>query len=181
MGSEMCIRDRYRSGICVVWTESEDAQAFCELIQQAHLAEPAAIALIYYSSSSFSPQQLIEQFEFLDSDLNYCGCSTCGEISPIGMQERGAVAVLLPKSKFSVLAQSIENVHSAGMNSIAQQASELRVLFDESCDDTNIDNTFAVTLIDGLTYSEESVTAALHRGLGDIPCLLYTSPSPRDS
>lgn len=162
---------KYKSGINVVWTDTDDAQAFCELIQQSHIAEPAAMALIYYSADAISPHHVVEFFQSNGSDLNYCGCSTCGEISPAGMQDCGAVAVLLPASRFTVLAQSIENVHKAGMNSIAQQAAEQRILFEEQCHDASTENTFAVTLIDGLTYSEEAVTAALHRGLGDVPLI----------
>ncbi len=161
----------YKSGINVVWTDTDDAQAFCELIQQSHAAQPSSVVLIYYSAGAISPLYITEFFNQHCSDLNYCGCSTCGEISPGGMHDSGAVAVLLPASHFTVLSQTIENVHTAGMNSIAQQAAEQRVLFEAMCDVKCTQNSFAVTLIDGLTYSEEAVTAALHRGLGDIPLI----------
>lgn len=162
---------QYKSGISVVWTDSDDAQGFCELIQQTHAAEPVAVALIYYSAEAVSPHFVVDYFKSNCSDLNYCGCSTCGEISPGGMQDCGAVAVLLPAVNFTVSMRSIENIHNAGMNSIAQQATEQRILFEEKCDAASAGDCFAVTLIDGLTYSEESVTAALHRGLGDIPLI----------
>jgi len=161
----------YSSGIAVVWTDNDDAQHFCELIQQSHAAQPAAVALIYYSADAVRPDYVVDFFKSNGSDINYCGCSTCGEISPAGMQDSGAVAVLLPASSFTVLMQPIENIHSAGMNSIAQQATDQRMLFEQQCHSTGAENTFAVTFIDGLTYSEESVTAALHRGLGDIPLI----------
>ena len=159
---------QYKSGISVVWTESNDAEGFCELIRQSHQADPAAIALIYYSAEAVSPNYIISYMQSHCDDLSYSGCSTCGEISPEGIQDCGAVAVLLPASKFTALAEPIEDVHRAGMNRIAQQASEQRIKFDELCSTSNAENTFAVTFIDGLTESEEAVTAALHRGLGGI-------------
>ncbi len=160
---------RYESGISVVWTESKDTAAFCELIVEQHARQACDMALIYYSSDALNPQELVDYFSTHCSDLNYCGCSTGGEISPDGMQDCGALAILLPESSFNVQAQPIENIHNVGMNNIAQQAAQQRILFEEAYGSSHIDSTFAITLIDGLTFSEESVTAALHRGLGDIP------------
>ncbi len=162
---------QYESGISVVWTESKDIAAFCELVIEQHARQSCAMALIYYSSGAFNPHQLVDYFSIHCSDLNYCGCSTGGEISPDGMQECGALAILLPASCFNVLSQPIENIHNVGMNNIAQQAAQQRILFETGCEANHIESTFAITLIDGLTYSEESVTAALHRGLGDIPLI----------
>jgi len=162
---------QYDSGIGVVWTESKDTAAFCELVVEQHARQACAMALIYYSSSAINPNDLVDYFSTHCSDLNYCGCSTGGEISPEGMQDCGVLAILLPASSFNVLSQPIENIHNVGMNNIAQQAAQQRILFDEAFGTNQIDSTFAITLIDGLTYSEESVTAALHRGLGDIPLI----------
>lgn len=159
----------YKSGISVVWTESTDAQHFCELIQQTHAADPAAIALIYYSAEAVSPEFIIEFLKSSCPDLRYSGCSTCGEISPEGIQDCGAVAVLLPARQFTVLSHPIENVQKVGMSRIAQEAAEQRILLEERCTDSTAKNTFAITFIDGLSESEEAVTAAMHRGLGDIP------------
>lgn len=159
---------QYKSGIAVVWAGANDTVAFCELIVQQNTADPAAVAIIYYSPEAVSAHEMVDYFSKYSADLNYCGCSTDGEISPEGMQERGALAIMLPANNFSALCRTIESVHTAGMNNIAQQAAEQRILFEELCEVDNTDTCFAVTLIDGLTYSEESVIAALHRGLGDI-------------
>jgi len=160
---------RYNSGIGVVWTESKDTVAFCDLVIEQHAKQTCVMALIYYSSDAVNPHELVDYFSAHCSDLNYCGCSTGGEISPDGMQECGALAILLPESSFNVMSQPIENIRNVGMNNIAQQAAQQRVLFEETYGAFHIDSTFAITLIDGLIGSEESVTAALHRGLGDIP------------
>jgi len=159
---------RYKSGISVVWTETNDTAAFCALVAEQHAGQPCVMALIYYSSDAVNPLELVDYFSVNCSDLNYSGCSTGGEISPEGMQDCGALAILLPASNFNVLSQPIENIHSVGMNNIAQQASQQRLLFEQTYGAHLIDSTFAITLIDGLTYSEESVTAALHQGLADI-------------
>jgi len=162
---------QYQSGISVVWTESKDTIAFCELVVEQHARKTCAVALIYYSPKALNPSELVDYFNTHCNDLNYCGCSTGGEISPEGMQDGGALAILLPKGSFNVLAQPIDNVQNVGMNNIAQQAARQRVLFEETFGAHHFDSTFAITLIDGLTYSEESVTAALHRGLEDIPLI----------
>jgi len=158
----------YKSGVCVVWTDSSNAEAFCRLIAKRHAANPAAVALVYYSSDALNPIEVTSYLAQYCDDLNYCGCSTCGEISPAGMQDAGALAILLPASDFQVLCHPIENVHSAGMSNIAQKAAELRARFEELHQLSHCEQAFAITLIDGLTYSEEAVTVALHRGLGDI-------------
>jgi len=97
-----------------------------------------------------------------------CACATV-LISPEGMHDCGALAIMLPENNFNVMSQAIENIHNVGMSNIAQQATQQRALFEQRYGASHIDSTFAITLIDGLTYSEESVTAALHRGLADIP------------
>ena len=158
----------YKSGVCVVWTDSGDTSAFCQRIAAQHAQNPAALALIYYSSDVLKPQAIVEHLADLCNDLNYSGCSTCGEISPVGMQDAGALAILLPATEFQVICHPINDIHSVGMSNIAQQAAALRLRFEEECELCDIDTMFALTLIDGLTYSEEAVTAALHRGLGDI-------------
>ena len=162
---------RYKSGIGVVWTDTNDTVDFARQICEAHKQQSAAIALIYYSAESVHPTDLVNYLNEHSNNLNYSGCSSCGEVSPGGMQDNGAVAILLPASKFTVLSEPIENVHSVGMNHIAQKAVDQCIAFEDVCKDKAGENTFAVTFIDGLTYSEEAVTAALHSGLGDIPLI----------
>ncbi len=161
----------YRSGICVVWTDSSDCLAFCELIKQQSERMPYVAAFIYYSAHQIPPKELNDTLSQLCPSLVVCGCSTGGEISPDGLQDNGAIAILLPPTNFSVLIDSIEDVHSIGMNNIADKAADQRTRFEHLYGKASMENTFAVLFIDGLTYSEESVTAALHRGLNDIPLI----------
>jgi len=68
-----------------------------------------------------------------------------------------------PKALSEQLSQNL------GMESIAHYASKTRIDFLQSAPGHH--SIFALNMIDGLTYSEELVTAALNRGLDDIPLI----------
>ncbi len=164
-------RRQYQSGITVVWTTGSDTQAFCEQISAECEAQAIAGCTVYYSGRSHDAAEIAGTLQTLQPDLPFYGCSTCGEITPDGMQDFGAIAALLPAKWFEVSIQVIEQVDTLGMHAVSLQASEHKTNFLAKLNTSNTDDLFATLLIDGLTYSEEPVTAALARGLDSIPLI----------
>lgn len=169
--TQLVQRRQYHSGITIVWTTGSDTVAFCQQISRECEKQRIAGCTVYYSSRSHDAAELSAILAAEQPHLPFYGCSTCGEITPDGMQDYGAIAVLLPTKWFEVSIQVIEQVDSLGMHAVSQQASEHKTNFLAQLNTSNTDDIYATLLIDGLTYSEEPVTAALARGLGSIPLI----------
>ncbi len=167
----MIQRQQYQTGITVVWTTSSDTQAFCEQISKECDEQAIASCTVYYSGKSHDPAEIANTLQAAQPDLQFYGCSTCGEITPEGMQDYGAIATLLPAKWFEVSIQVIKQVDTLGMHAVSQQASEHKTNFLAKLGIHKTDDLFATLLIDGLIYSEEPVTAALARGLDSIPLI----------
>lgn len=134
--------------------------------------EPVALAIIWFSPTTHNAAEIAKTLKQMSNKLQYCGCSTSGEVTPDGMQELGFIAVLLPARWFCVKTFAMNNVSNLGMETIARQIADMRGEFlhelPESVDKKQL---FAINLIDGLSYSEETVTLAIDRGLDGIPLI----------
>ncbi|TIR46561.1 MAG: hypothetical protein E5X53_35550, partial [Mesorhizobium sp.] len=101
----------------------------------------------------------------------YAGCSTAGEITPKGLEDGQVMAMLLPSAAFSAASTMVENLSSSGMDEITGEVEALRRSLRSRVGHERADTTFALCLIDGLSYAEEAVTSAIHWGLDDIPLI----------
>src|SRR5262245_51461361 len=86
----------YACGITVVATDAADAGAFVERIA-AHADKCATeFVLVFFSKVLFEAAELVGSFAARAPGLRYGGCSTAGEITPDGLTEGSAVAILFP-------------------------------------------------------------------------------------
>ena len=165
-------RHRYDNGVRALWSPGGDTRMLAEAIARAHRDEPAALAIVWFSRDRLDAHTLADDLSRAlaggTPGLAVCGSSTCGEITPGGLQASGSLAVLLPTARFDVSVSLIERIDTAGMRQIAHQASHARRAFLDGAHRGSAD-TFALTLIDGLTFAEEATTAALQHGLDEIP------------
>jgi len=161
---------RYCSGIQVLWSETADTELLCRSISAKAAEEEIALAVIWFSPSTHRAEDIANHLRRCASQLRYCGCSTSGEVTPDGMQDNGFITILLPARWFTVKTLVLNEVSSLGMESIAHRIMDARADFSNNLP-TNVDNSqlFAINLIDGLSYSEETVTLAIDRGLNGIP------------
>jgi len=162
---------RYQNGVITVWCDSEDTVGFCRAVAEQAKSQPIAIAMIAYSNEAHPPQDICSLLDQHAPTLNYVGCSSCGEVTPTGMQTSGAIATLFPERWFKVTSSIIENIDVTGIDAIAVQAAEQRTTFNTLTNSETNENKFAICLIDGLQISEEAVTSALIRGLGEMPII----------
>ena len=95
------------------------------------------------------------------------GCSTGGEIGPLGYTRNTVVAVGLSSPDFSVSCRLIDHLSERGSE---ETLSTLQNLLDQA--EPQVQGSgryFAVTLFDGFCLREEHVSSAIHAVLGDIP------------
>jgi len=159
----------YASGIRVLWSEAADTLSFSEAMAVHAQDDIWALAFVWFSTTRHNAVTLSEALRKDTPHLNFCGCSTSGEITPDGLQESGIVSILLPRQWFNTSICVLQNVSDLGMEKIAERASETRFNFLQSL--KTDDPVFAINMIDGLTYSEELVSVALDRGLDGIPII----------
>ncbi|MGQ7843181.1 FIST N-terminal domain-containing protein [Granulosicoccus sp. 3-233] len=162
----------YTSGIQVLWSETANTDQLCSRIGDIADKQDIAIAIIWFSASRHAPEQLVTGLRQRSPTLTFCGCSTSGEVTPDGMQEQGFIAVLLPARWFNAQSVVMQDAASLGMENIAGITAEHRKRFLDTLPHPDETHTqFALLLIDGLSYSEETVTVAIDRGLDGIPLI----------
>ncbi|OHV71725.1 hypothetical protein LCM4576_20015 [Mesorhizobium sp. LCM 4576] len=131
----------------------------------------AGFALLFFSQSLVDAAALAQALKLHAPSLAYAGCSTAGEITPQGLEEGHALALLLPSASFSIVSTTVENLSSSGMDGITGEVVELRRLLQTRAGRERAKSVFALCFIDGLSYAEEAVTSAIHWGLDDIPLI----------
>ncbi len=97
------------------------------------------------------------------------GCTTAGEIGPLGYTENGLAGFSLGQADFTVetcLIEAVSKLESRGAQTLAfdlRRRLVNRVMNFES------ERSFALMLVDGLCMREENLARAFHDGLGGIP------------
>lgn len=163
---------RYTSGIQVLWSESADTQLLCKSVASSSEQEAISLAIVWFSPTTHSADEITGTLLKIAPELSFCGCSTSGEVTPFGMQEHGFIAVLLPQRWFITKTVVLNDVSNLGMETIAEYISNSRQAFSQQLSASfNNKDLFAINLIDGLSYSEETVTLAIDRGLDGIPLI----------
>ena len=166
----MFTRTEYTCGMVALSATSGTAEEFCRHVGREAEAAGGAFAYVFHSPEIFSPHDLAEAFRLHAPHVPHAGCTTAGEITPAGLVAGNAVAVLLPKRCFTVMATMIREVSSGGMERITGAVERLRLDVNQNALSPDA-RSFAVCLIDGLCYAEEAITSAIHWGLDDIPLL----------
>ncbi|PBC03962.1 hypothetical protein CK220_12660 [Mesorhizobium sp. WSM3860] len=162
---------RYACGLSALTTDEPDPNAFARAIAAEAAAVDAGFALLFFSQSLVDASALTHALKLHAPALAYAGCSTAGEITPQGLEEGHALALLLPSASFSTVSTMVENLSSSGMDRITGEVTALRRLLRGRDGQERKNSVFALCFIDGLSYAEEAVTSAIHWGLDDIPLI----------
>ncbi|MGQ7847726.1 FIST N-terminal domain-containing protein [Granulosicoccus sp. 3-233] len=170
--SQSVRKRRYASDIQVLWSETASTAELCQSLAEAARSGEVELAIIWFSPTRHMAADIVSSLAELTPGLNFCGCSSSGEVTPDGMQEHGFIATLLPKRWFSTTTMVMAGVASMGMDTVAKLTADIRNRFMLTLG-PEIDHhgLFAMNLIDGLSYSEERVTVAIDRGLDGIPLI----------
>lgn len=100
-------------------------------------------------------------------DTSISGCSTAGEIGPLGMMQGGLVLVAFPETGFRVLSEVIADIDNVGVERATEIARRMKTQINAGARSSR-DHIFALLLVDGLSNKEEALVAAVHWGIGDI-------------
>ncbi len=110
-------------------------------------------------------RQLHERFP----DSLALGCTTAGKIGVGGYCRGGAVGLALSPGAFRVAHTVFRDVRSLGIAEVQLQVQALMRRLAADAAPPTASNTFALLLIDGLSFAEEALASMAATVLGDIP------------
>jgi hypothetical protein len=170
-GHAVAERTRYDCGIVALSAPGAGADELARLVAEEARRCEAAFAFIFHSPSLFTSQAVETALRAHAPELAHAGCTTAGEITPDGIGDGEALALLLPAAHFTVRSALIENISTSGMHTVAGEVERLIHELDDCGDGGPGRRRFAMCLIDGMSFAEEAVTAAIHWALDDIPLI----------
>ena len=155
-------------GVVSAMSQASDAwQAADELARQ--LLRPQLGFVLFFCSASYDLNALGQALQHSFGGIRLVGCTSAGEITPQGYGRNCITAVGFDHSHFSIATELIDQVEHFSLIDAQQMVERLA----GGCRSNTLapikGNTFALTLLDGLSSREEMVLAALSAALGDIP------------
>lgn len=130
--------------------------------------DPEMALGVFYCSPEYDLAALGAALRARFPGKNLIGCSTAGEITPIGYLAGSLTGVSVTAPGFTALTARIDRLSAFEFGRGDAAAQSLLDELKERGQRPNRRNTFAFLLIDGLCMQEEGVVSALYRNLGDI-------------
>ena len=134
----------------------------------AALAQPDACIAVFFCSAEYDLPVLGEELAALFGHVRVIGCTTAGEISPVGYLDGAIVGFSLAAPDFAAVAAPLRALPSF---SITEGESIVRDLRQRLGREGNglPENDFAFLLIDGLDKCEDLVVSSIYSALGKVP------------
>lgn len=164
-------RKHYACGVVCLYTSGGITAEYPINLLEELDASDYCFALIYFSKSGCSPSTIAQLMEFSAPKLKYAACSTAGEITPAGLVEGELMLILFPTTEFKIQSCELAKPDETNMEAIITRVEDLKSEFLNSVSMNPSHTIFAMCLMDGMSYREEAITAAMHWGLDDIPLL----------
>jgi hypothetical protein len=161
----------YASGIVALPFSGGNADEFAQLLAVEARRRDVGFGFLFHSLTAFGTRDLATALARHAPGLPHAGCTTAGELLPSGISDGEALAILLPRNRFTIASALIRNIRSTSMDGIAATVERLKRELTETTKGRRGLGRFALCLIDGMSFAEEAVTAAFHRALDDIPLI----------
>lgn len=164
-----CASTRYASGVVCLFTDGEGDGELADMLGREAAGGSWEFALVFFSKSGLEPEGIAALMRERAPGVRYAACSTAGEITPRGLAEGQVVVTLFPAGGFRAAARTI-SAEAKHLEETVQDIAAMRLAFDRQVEGM-VGETFALCLMDGMSYKEEAMTAALHWALHDVPLL----------
>jgi hypothetical protein len=135
---------------------------------RAELAGEILQHVIIFFSREHDPQVLLDALRHNFPETPVSGCSTSGEIGPLGMIKGGIVFIAFPEAGFRLMSAVIPEIDKGGVERASEIARRLRIQMIGSASRSAKEHIFALVLVDGLSNAEEALIAALDLSLDGI-------------
>ncbi len=137
----------------------------------AALAHPDAALVMFFCSVSYDMAALAAEFATQFAGMEVIGCTTAGEITPMGYMDGSLTGFSLSASDCRVRTACIQNLSGQPPDAGFCAAQDALATLAESGLTPDAANTFGLLLIDGMCGHEEIVVSTMHWAMGSIPLL----------
>ena len=142
-------------------TEKDPEVALREVVAQIDQAEIAFILL--FCSVRYDLDALSRGISGAFPSISVIGCTTAGELGPLGHTSGGLVAASFPSTEFTLASATVTDAQ-------ARDGHAMRAIFADAKSRMGaLPNRFAVLFVDGLSGMEEHISQACQSEFGDIP------------
>ncbi len=152
----------------VAVSKSIDALKASKELQQ-QLNHPDIDFVLFYCSAVYQLDELAAAMTKYFKNIDVVGCTTAGEFSRDGCEQKSIVAIGFSSKYFTINAKQIESMANFDIVDAQNTINELT----EKCRLKEFapikENSFLLTLIDGLSTKEEQFLQALNSATGGIP------------
>ncbi|MDH2373218.1 nitric oxide-sensing protein NosP [Cobetia sp. 3AK] len=124
--------------------------------------------VLFFCSADYPLPALGQALADAFGEVAVSGCTTAGEITPEGYARGSITAIGLARSDFALAQVLIDDLSGFDLPRAQTLSDELLARCREQAVAPVMGNSFALTLLDGLSSSEEQVLATLDAALGSI-------------
>ena len=134
----------------------------------AAIGQPDTSLAIFFCSADLDREALAGELRRLFGSTPLIGCTTAGEITPLGYLDGSITGISIASPRLVALTQRTDDLAGFRFSEGERSARELLTRFRHRYPPRGADDTFGLLLIDGLSNQEESFVSALSRGLGEV-------------
>ena len=135
------------------------------------LSMPDMAFMIFFCSASYDRNLLSAAIKRQFGDVLTIGCTTAGEIGPLGQLQDSLVGVSFSSRGFSASIGLLRDLQNFEMPQAALLTQELLQNLESQVPTAHSGNCFALLLSDSLSAKEEPLALALQNELGKIPMI----------
>lgn len=155
-------------GIRRAYSTAGDAVAAARELH-AGLAQPDLGLVAFFCSAAFDLDTLAREIATRFADVPVIGCTTSGEITPVGYLEGSITGFSIARADCVAEIVLLADISHLQMPRGAAAVDAVIGAMAERGEAVSPRDTFAVLLVDGMGSTEELVLAAVHRRLDPIP------------
>jgi hypothetical protein len=130
--------------------------------------QPGAL-ILFFISAACDLDLFASELRAACAGATVLGCTTAGELGPLGLLARSAVALQFPPGEFTFEFARVQPLAALDVDAARQVARGLVEALEDRVPTLARRDMFALQLVDGLSFREERLTRAHQAGLGDIP------------
>lgn len=142
---------------------TEAKTAVAELHQQ--LQQEQIKLVVFFCSPHYNLTDLSHALTEFFPDIQVIGCTTAGEITPLGYLSGSLTGVSIASPQLTATVACIESLSQCHLADIDLQIKDLMTTMGEQ----PVQELFAFLMIDGLSVLEETVVSTIYHTLGNIP------------
>lgn len=159
-----------RLPVSVGVSRAADAQSAAREFHQ-RVWRPDLDAVLFFCSPQYDLPVLADELRRLFGDTPVVGCTTAGEITPLGYIDGSITGVGFARPDFVTVSGLIGDLKHFAIADSNRLVQSLLAQLDREVPDRPEGTTFAFLMIDGMSRREEPVVSAIFNALGQTPLL----------